>query len=65
MIRKIQDLVFFKKVIQWQINLDIASWNYWYPKEKIKVITEKEYKEGLEGSFRLEMTWLIKNIRGD
>ena len=45
MIRKIQDLVFFKKVIQWQINLDIASWNYWYPKEKIKVITEKEYKE--------------------
>ena len=44
-IKRIKDFSFFKKVIQWQINLDIAAWNFWYPKEKIRVITEKEYEK--------------------
>ena len=45
MIRRIQDFSFFKRVAEWQVKFNIAFWNYHYPKGKIKVITEKEYKE--------------------
>ena len=43
--KRIKDFSFFKKIIQWQIKIDIVAWNYWYPKEKIRIITEKEYEK--------------------
>ena len=45
MIKRMKDFSFFRKVAEWQVKLQVATWNQWYPKEKIRIITEKEYKE--------------------
>ena len=42
---RLKDFSLIKKIIQWQIKIDIIAWNYWYPKEKIRIITEKEYEK--------------------
>ena len=45
MIKRIQDFSFFRKVAEWQVKFNIAFWNYHYPKEKIRIITKKEYEK--------------------
>ena len=45
MITRMKDFSFFRKVAEWQVKLQVATWNNWYPKEKIRVITEKEYEK--------------------
>ena len=45
MIKRMKDFSFFRKVAEWQVKLQVATWNNWYPKEKIRVITKKEYEK--------------------
>ncbi|SVA35266.1 uncharacterized protein METZ01_LOCUS88120 [marine metagenome] len=34
----------------WQIKFDVVTWNRSFPKEEIRVITEKEYQELVRNS---------------
>ena len=33
-----------KRLFVWQIKTDLWTWNKWFPKEPIRIITEEDYK---------------------